>query len=224
MRSYAGRRPTRPRSPATANYYQRLGVNASASTEEIRSAYRALANRLHPDRLIDASSAERTLAERRMREVNEAWHELRDPVRRRRYDDSRLGTAKRPTPRPSRAPARTDGPVDGDDDLVDVYGPMGPVKAGLYRHGPWVALVVVLGLIFVVSAYASSSKPSEAPAPSQIGTCVDVSAGPTTTVVPCTGPHELRIVTRINDGGQCPDGTEKRRLAVDGYLDCVKVE
>ena len=41
---------------------------------------------LHPDRLVDASDAERRLAERRMREVNVAWTTLSDPARRTDYD------------------------------------------------------------------------------------------------------------------------------------------
>ena len=66
----------------SSSHYQRLGVRPSASTEEIGQAYRRLARRLHPDRQQTASPAERRLAERRMREVNEAWAVLRDPRRR----------------------------------------------------------------------------------------------------------------------------------------------
>jgi hypothetical protein len=200
-------------------------VSPSASTEEIRAAYRTLAARLHPDRAVSGTPAERALAERRMREVNEAWQVLQDPGRRRRYDDSRLAGSR---PRSSAgASGRSTAPaVPDDDDLVDVLPNMGPVQAGLFRHGPWFVVLVVLGLIFVGTAYATSSDDEPAPrAPeSQAGTCVDVSTGPTTTVVPCSGPHELRIVRRVPDGGACPVGTEKRRLAADGYLDCVRAE
>lgn len=200
-------------------------MSPSASAGEIRSAYRTLAGRLHPDRVIDGSPAERALAERRMREVNEAWRVLQDPVRRRGYDDSRPA-GRRPS---GGGPARAAGSampvpiqVQDDDDLVDVLPPMGAVTAGLFRHGPWIVLVVVLGLIFVATAYTSDEVgPVKGPAPVRAGACVDVSSGPTTTVVPCNGPHELKILRRIQDGEACPVGTEKRRLGTDGFLDCV---
>lgn len=214
--------------PATTTHYQRLGVTAMASTEEIRAAYLRLAQRLHPDRMIDASSAERTVADRRMREINEAWQVLGDPAERRRYDQERLGTSgTRATerPRPRKPPDTMPAVVDEDDDLVDVMGEMGPVKAGLFRVGPWGILLLMFGLIFVVTAYATADdEPAPTSPTSEVGSCVDVETGPVTTVVPCDGPHELRIVSRIVDGGQCPVGTEKRRLADDGYLECVRME
>lgn len=198
-------------------------MNPSASTEEVRAAYRTLAGRLHPDRVVDGSPAERTHAERRMREVNEAWQVLQDPGRRRAYDDSRLHGRRAAPTGARRATATVPVVVDDDDDLVDVAGEMGPVQAGLFRHGPWLVLVLVLGLIFVGTAYATSDTSGDATTPAvRAGSCVDVTSGPTTTVVPCAGPHELRIVVRVPDGGQCPAGTEKRRLGTDGYLDCVR--
>ncbi len=67
-------------------HYQVLGVAPGASPQQIRDAHRQLARMLHPDRLSDASDAERRLAERRMREVNVAWTTLSDPARRTDYD------------------------------------------------------------------------------------------------------------------------------------------
>lgn len=172
--------------------------------------------------MVDGSPAERALAERRMREVNEAWQVLKDPARRRRYDDGQIATS-RSRPGPARpAPPWGVEPRADDDDLVEVLGAVGPVQAGLFRHGPWAFLVVVLGLIFVVTAYAASDKTVDVPARAVAGSCVNVASGPVTTVVPCSGPHELRIVQRVPEGADCPTDTEKRRLGSDGYLDCVR--
>jgi hypothetical protein len=187
---------------------------------------------MHPDRLGDASPAERALAERRMREINEAWDTLRDPARRKAYDDERLARARRPAASASSgrtgarrpAPGNRPVPVVGDDDdLVDVLPPMTGLQAGLFRHLPWVVLVVVFGAIFVLSAYAGSDDPVE-PGPADplvAGACVDVAPGPTATIVGCDGPHELQIVERVVLASDCPEGTEVRRLSDDGRYDCV---
>ncbi|MDE1798659.1 MAG: J domain-containing protein [Candidatus Micrarchaeota archaeon] len=61
--------------------YGILGVERSASGEEIRLAYRKLAKELHPDVNLDNPSA----AER-MKHVNAAYTILGDPELRARYD------------------------------------------------------------------------------------------------------------------------------------------
>lgn len=54
-----------------------LGVTASASWKEISRAHRALVSELHPDRYVDADPMVRAAAERRVRDVNEAYSEIR---------------------------------------------------------------------------------------------------------------------------------------------------
>ncbi|HEY3840178.1 MAG TPA: J domain-containing protein [Bryobacteraceae bacterium] len=68
------------------NYYEELGLDPSASNEEIGRAHRTLSRLFHPDLQTDAGLRE--AAERQMRRLNEAVEILLDPGRRRIYDRS----------------------------------------------------------------------------------------------------------------------------------------
>ena len=68
------------------NHYEELGLANSASSEEIRKAYRVLSRLLHPDQQTDNDL--RRAAEMQMRRVNAMVAVLLDPERRRHYDDS----------------------------------------------------------------------------------------------------------------------------------------
>ena len=59
--------------------YRTLGVDASATNEEVRTAYRRLMSRNHPDKLegSDPDAAVKAEAERRTREVRRAWELLK---------------------------------------------------------------------------------------------------------------------------------------------------
>ena len=63
------------------DYYEVLGAEPSASSVQLRTAFREAVLRHHPDR---AASSE--VATRRTSILNRAWAELRDPVRRLHYD------------------------------------------------------------------------------------------------------------------------------------------
>ena len=57
--------------------YVVLGLPPSASWEEISAAHRRLAKLHHPDRLVNASPEEREASDRRIRDLNVAYMELR---------------------------------------------------------------------------------------------------------------------------------------------------
>jgi molecular chaperone DnaJ len=62
------------------DYYEVLGVNRSATKDEIKSAYRKLALQYHPDRNKSAEAAEK------FKEITEAYAVLSDDEKRSRYD------------------------------------------------------------------------------------------------------------------------------------------
>ena len=63
------------------DYYEVLGIDKNASDNDIKHAYRTLAKKYHPD-----MNPGDTEAEKKFKEVNEAYEVLSDPDKRARYD------------------------------------------------------------------------------------------------------------------------------------------
>lgn len=69
------------------DHYATLGVSSFANQGEIDQAYHALAAQWHPEKHLD----NRTLAQRKFSEINEAYFILSNPTRRENYDKVKRG-------------------------------------------------------------------------------------------------------------------------------------
>jgi molecular chaperone DnaJ len=175
-------------------------VSSTASSDEIRRAYRDLARKVHPDTAGAGSSA-------RMAAVNQAWFVLSDPGRRAIYDASLRG-------RPAATPSTTAWPASGPGDLDDDEGFV-PIRHPAARFGiplPWLAVLAALAVIFVFTAYAVRPKGgSDSGRPDgvlEVGSCVTVAAVGAVVETACNNPHEGRVVAIPASGLYCADGAE----------------
>lgn len=103
------------------DYYEVLGVPRTASAEEIKKAYRKLARKYHPDLQTGAGKEE---AERKFKEINEAYEVLGDSKKREKYD--RLGPQWREgmdfTPPPGAGPREGTFRYEGFEDFSGFGG------------------------------------------------------------------------------------------------------
>ena len=191
--------------------YDVLGVTPTADAGEVRRAYLSRARESHPDRYIDAPTDQRNDAERRMREVNEAWNILGNPRRRRRYDLELMPAERFVT--------RTDGTIAEPIVFDDVDG-----TARLIRGLPWMIVVVVLFAIFVFTAYAATGGGKTTPVPSNnLARCVRPGTDASVEAAPCGSPGARLVVQTVEPTQQCPAGTERLAPLSGTTVYCLEV-
>ncbi|OPH35121.1 J domain-containing protein [Moraxella atlantae] len=66
--------------------YDVLNISRNAPPEIIRAAYKALSQKYHPDKFVNASATDKAFANNMMVQLNQAYQVLSDPIQRKAYD------------------------------------------------------------------------------------------------------------------------------------------
>jgi curved DNA-binding protein CbpA len=116
--------------------YELIGVEETATAEEIRKAYKKLAIELHPDRFPD-DPAKRDEATARFSKVTNAYNILKDEEERAEYDFARrLGFAGSSTAAPTKGGATGGKSIDEDGNVSEARKAQArnQYEAGLVAH------------------------------------------------------------------------------------------
>jgi len=118
-------------------HYDRLGVSNNATPSEIRTAFKRLAQRHHPDRHQGSAEAVRV-----MTMLNVAYSTLTDPVRRQAYDEK---LQEQMAPNREIFGRRASDEASGDEKAGAEYVPVNPWELS--------AGVKVIAVILVIVAW-----------------------------------------------------------------------
>jgi hypothetical protein len=174
-------------------HYDTLGVTRDGTDAELRTAYRTRARQLHPDLRGNRTPEERIDDERAMQRLNDAWHVLSDPDRRRHYDRS-LDEL--------RITVRDVGPAT-DKPPVYVEELTGPGRAvpAVALLGAVLACTTVVAFVFLHDT--SDQTPIKGMNAVTTGDCVTVRGGHVSEIVPCDSPNDGQVASEIPRGQPC---------------------
>ncbi|MEI7992202.1 MAG: DnaJ domain-containing protein [Actinomycetota bacterium] len=177
-------------------HYDLLGVQSTASVDEIRASYRVLARRMHPD--AQTGSAAGGSGGWDMAAINEAWHVLSDPGRRAMYDASlRVSSV---------------APAGGRRSEPTVPVVFQRASSGRFPKWPFVMLFVLAAIfIFTAGALYEPSAPAKPDNLLFAGSCVTLLPDRDAVEVGCETPHDAVVVTVVNFDAACPMETETFR-------------
>ena len=187
-------------------HYDRLGVAANATTEQIRHAYRAQARLHHPDRVGSSTSVD-------MMEINEAWRVLSDPVLRHAYD-TRL--------RASTSSGSTRSAADLSEQLSHYAAASHTGRARFPWRFVLAFFTVITAIIIVMGALTDQGQPSPVDNIIRVGSCVDVDRQVREArEVSCDGPYDGEVSQMVPFDATCPRGTEAFRDRQGLGLVCI---
>ena len=163
-------------------YYSVLGVTRSASSEQIRAAYRDKVRIIHPDSAVVASPT----ASLQMAEVVRAWSTLSDPALRHAYDAELF-------------------------DVEDSFPPT-PIVRGHFPKSliGWILVIGIAGVL-VLNVLSDPIAPAKPDGLLQSGSCVVVDANKLAVEVVCEEGHYGVVRQLIGFDMTCPTDTESIR-------------
>lgn len=190
------------------DYYEVLGVNKTATDEELKKAYRKLAKKYHPD----ANPDNKKEAEAKFKEVNEAYETLSNPEKRRMYDqfgpDGPQGfgggsSGYGPFGGQNGYYSYTSSGFDGFDDLGDIFssifgGGFGGGSGRASKTGPTKGADLKASIdITFEEAYTGVEKEIIISRDEICPTCNGNKAKPGTSVVTCSMCHGTGTIKQV---------------------------
>jgi curved DNA-binding protein CbpA len=189
------------------DYYAVLGVHPSAEDIVIRAAYKALAQRYHPDRFVGSKDE----AHRRMSEISIAYEVLADPLLRPQYDRRRFNYTRSIAARFNNSAGYASPPLDPGD----------PRSARPMRRRFRVALAALVSVAVALSVFnlfhysaqikewvgTSTARPPSSPIVQGVTTAVETAipnAHPLPPADPSVAPAAMSLVPK-------PSGIETTR-------------